>query len=156
MPEPMIVQATTFEPMPVKWDHLGIHYRDETVIGVALPSDFEDPAKVYVSVKVLEGIAMGNEATGPLIDRGPWNLNDPFWRTGDRPAVEKQFKEGLKAENGRIPLNTAGIDLSWGMCRALGLPKLWRGKVEMCVYEGGESSRGFFLVLMGGLAWMSG
>jgi hypothetical protein len=51
----------------------------------------------------------------PVMDVGPWNVDDAYWRNSDRPA----------AENGRgtfrKPVNPAGIDLSDATYAALGL-----------------------------------
>ncbi len=51
----------------------------------------------------------------PVLDVGPWNIDDPYWRDDDRPASE--------AGRGyyRRPSNPAGIDLSDAVFAALGL-----------------------------------
>ncbi len=51
----------------------------------------------------------------PVLDVGPWNIDDDYWRTSRRPAAE--------ASRGyyRTPSNRAGIDLSDAVFHALGL-----------------------------------
>jgi hypothetical protein len=60
----------------------------------------------------------------PVLDVGPWNVDDDYWTTGRRPAAER----GRGAH--RKPSNAAGIDLSDGAFAALGLrdnaPVEWR------------------------------
>jgi hypothetical protein len=52
----------------------------------------------------------------PVLDVGPWNVDDAYWERGDRPASER----GRGAY--RTPVNTAGIDLSDAVFAELGLP----------------------------------
>lgn len=52
----------------------------------------------------------------PVLDVGPWNVDDAYWERDARPAAE----HGLGAH--RRPVNTAGIDLSDAVFAALGLP----------------------------------
>jgi hypothetical protein len=51
----------------------------------------------------------------PVLDVGPWNVNDDYWATNRRPAAER--------DQGRFrtPSNHAGIDLSDAVFHALGL-----------------------------------
>ncbi len=51
----------------------------------------------------------------PVLDVGPWNVDDAYWETGQRPAAER----GRGAF--RTPVNRAGIDLSDGVFASLGL-----------------------------------
>lgn len=51
----------------------------------------------------------------PVLDVGPWNINDAYWETDARPATERG--RGFY----RRPVNTAGIDLSDPVFAALGL-----------------------------------
>jgi hypothetical protein len=51
----------------------------------------------------------------PVLDVGPWNIDDAYWETDARPASES----GRGAY--RVPVNTAGIDLSDAVFAALGL-----------------------------------
>lgn len=51
----------------------------------------------------------------PVLDVGPWNVDDPYWDRDDRPASE----HGRGAY--RAPVNKAGIDLSDAVFAELGL-----------------------------------
>ena len=51
----------------------------------------------------------------PVLDVGPWNVDDPYWERDARPASER----GRGAY--RTPANPAGIDLSDAVFRELGL-----------------------------------
>ncbi len=57
-----------------------------------------------------------------LNDLGPWNKRDDYWNHNARPAAEAQFKNGDEADNGKVPTNPAGIDLTPAVFEALGLP----------------------------------
>lgn len=70
----------------------------------------------------------GKTAICKINDVGPWNTRDAFWEEGDggttqdtdgRPDAEWQFKNKVRAQNGRVPSNPAGIDLTPGVFRAL-------------------------------------
>jgi hypothetical protein len=52
----------------------------------------------------------------PVLDVGPWNVDDAYWERDERPASERG--RGYY----RTPVNTAGIDLSDAVFAALGLP----------------------------------
>jgi len=52
----------------------------------------------------------------PVLDVGPWNIDDAYWERDERPASERG--RGYY----RRPVNTAGIDLSDAVFAALGLP----------------------------------
>lgn len=51
----------------------------------------------------------------PVLDVGPWNIDDDYWERGARPASERG--RGFY----RTPSNQAGIDLSDPVFAALGL-----------------------------------
>jgi hypothetical protein len=51
----------------------------------------------------------------PVLDVGPWNVDDAYWETGARPAAER----GVGVH--RTPSNRAGIDLSDAVFATLGL-----------------------------------
>src|ERR1043166_5936336 len=51
----------------------------------------------------------------PVLDVGPWNIDDAYWERDARPASERG--RGYY----RTPVNTAGIDLSDPVFAALGL-----------------------------------
>lgn len=52
----------------------------------------------------------------PVLDVGPWNIDDDYWERDARPASERG--RGYY----RTPVNRAGIDLSDAVFAALGLP----------------------------------
>jgi len=52
----------------------------------------------------------------PVLDVGPWNIDDAYWESDARPASERG--RGFY----RKPVNRAGIDLSDAVFAALGLP----------------------------------
>lgn len=55
-------------------------------------------------------------------DVGPWNVNDPHWTfAGGRPASESERQNGTPAQNGEVPTNSAGIDLTPEVMTALGI-----------------------------------
>lgn len=47
---------------------------------------------------------------------------DAYWNNGGRPVAEKEFRDGSKAENGHVPTNDAGLDLTPAAMAALGAP----------------------------------
>jgi hypothetical protein len=51
----------------------------------------------------------------PVLDVGPWNIDDDYWEHDTRPASERGHGYFRK------PVNTAGIDLSDPVFAALGL-----------------------------------
>ena len=51
----------------------------------------------------------------PVLDVGPWNIDDEYWATNRRPAAES--RRGYY----RTPTNRAGIDLSDAVYASLGL-----------------------------------
>lgn len=92
--------------------------------GVALPFFFKGARpKVRVTYK-------GKSVVCEIIDQGPWNQTvkskglpgDPYWETGARPLAEKQFAEQTVAQNGKVPTNKAGIDLTPAAADAIALP----------------------------------
>jgi hypothetical protein len=63
----------------------------------------------------VELLYRGRALVVPVADVGPWNVTDPYWTHGARPASER----GIGAF--RTPTNHAGIDLSDATFAALGL-----------------------------------
>lgn len=95
---------------------------DGDMLGVSLPARFKGKRpKVRV-------FANGRSVVAEIVDVGPWNIRDAYWEAGSRPLVETQFPAKTKAQNGRVPTNTAAIDLTPGTARALGIPG--KGKVD--------------------------
>src|SRR5712692_1189096 len=54
-------------------------------------------------------------------DVGPWNLRDLYWDEGRRPLAESQLRNGTEAQNGDVPTNDAGVDLTPAAMDALGV-----------------------------------
>jgi len=57
----------------------------------------------------------GRALVVPVLDVGPWNTDDDYWSSGQRPAAER----GRGAY--RTPVNRAGIDLSDATFATLGM-----------------------------------
>ncbi len=51
----------------------------------------------------------------PVLDVGPWNVDDAYWATSRRPAAERSLGRY------RTPSNRAGIDLSDAVFATLGM-----------------------------------
>jgi hypothetical protein len=101
-------------------------YVDSDTIGVALPYKWRDQPLPTV---VVEGSRGTFEA--PVADLGPWNLDNPEYVNSDsdrRPLAEKQYALGVPAQNGQIPTNDAGIDLTVPVAEAVGVDG--KGKVR--------------------------
>jgi hypothetical protein len=55
-------------------------------------------------------------------DVGPWNKTDDYWNVhGARPLAETQHRNRILAQNGLIPSNQAGIDMTRAVFDALGI-----------------------------------
>jgi hypothetical protein len=63
----------------------------------------------------------GKSLEMPVIDLGPWNIRDPYWQTGGKPAAQTAFETGGRDDQDRRVGNPAGIDLSWAAWRQLGV-----------------------------------
>lgn len=85
------------------------HIIDDDELGVALPARFRGPRP---KVRVYKG---SSSVECEIVDVGPWNTNDSYWETGARPQAESGVDR-----RGR-PTNRAGIDLTPGAARAVGL-----------------------------------
>jgi N-acetylmuramoyl-L-alanine amidase len=83
------------------------------------------PARVTAGFR---WVVVRNEANGRMVrcrvnDVGPWNTRDAYWFTEDgRPLAEKQFRNKTLAQNGRIPVSPAGLDLTPAAMDALDVP----------------------------------
>ena len=82
---------------------------DPSLPGVALPYHFPGARPV---VRVFYG---GKSVDCPVVDVGPWNINDPYWNTGSRPEAESGI------DNTGRKTNLAGIDLTPAAWAALGV-----------------------------------
>jgi hypothetical protein len=91
---------------------------NDTDLYVALPDRFEG-TRPKVTV---HNNATGKYATAEIEDVGPWNIDDPYWLSGERPQAETGTDM-----TGRTT-NDAGIDLSPALAAALGIDGM--GKVD--------------------------
>jgi len=62
-------------------------------------------------------VAVFNPRTGQttaaiVTDVGPHNIRDRYWEQGTRPLAEAQYRDKRPAQNGAVPGNNAGIDLT--------------------------------------------
>ena len=76
---------------------------------VALPH----PMALHKHVEIRYGTLT---VVAQVLDVGPWNTDDAYWKTSTRPASERAHGKY------RVPSNHAGIDLSDAVYAALGLP----------------------------------
>lgn len=84
-------------------------------MSVALPFRFPNDERPQIDVV---NKRTGKRVTCDIRDIGPWNINDPYWATGNRPQAES----GTDL-TGR-ETNKAGIDLSPAAAAAIGLSGL--------------------------------
>lgn len=103
------------------------HRISSTELCVALPFRFAG-IRPKVEVKGPAGTAIGT-----IEDVGPWNINDPYWDSKDRPDAETHNHDHqpltLEGPNkGKVPTNDAGIDLSPALASAVGVDG--KGKVD--------------------------
>jgi len=82
------------------------------------------PAKVANSkrsVRVMS-VSTGRSVVCKVNDVGPWNTKDKYWEGSGRPLAEEQFRNRTPAQNGEVPSNDAGIDLTPAVYDGLGIP----------------------------------
>jgi hypothetical protein len=91
----------------------------DSELSVALPYRFVGPRP---KVRVLNP-ANGKEVTCTIRDIGPWLINNTYWAT--RPLAETCFKDKSPLPDGpnqgKIPTNDAGIDLTPAAAKAIGI-----------------------------------
>jgi hypothetical protein len=82
------------------------------------------PAKVPGAKRQIRVIhlASGHDVVCKVNDVGPWNTRDKYWEGSGRPLAETQFRNRTPAQNGRVPSNDAGIDLTPAVYDAFGIP----------------------------------
>lgn len=79
---------------------------------IRLPKD-----KLWIEVEY-----KGKTIEGPIKDIGPHNIKDKNYVLGeDRPLAEEQYRTKIKAQNGHIPRNPAGLDCSPAAMDKLGV-----------------------------------
>jgi hypothetical protein len=82
------------------------------------------PAKVAASKRTVRvtSVVTGKSVVCKVNDVGPWNIKDKYWEGSGRPLAEEQFRNRTPAQNGEVPSNDAGIDLTPAVYDALGIP----------------------------------
>lgn len=110
------ITATVFGGKDVQYSAYTGKRLNATDLYLSLPATFKgERPKVRV-------FANGKAIEAPIEDKGPWNIDDPYWETGARPQAETGTdKRGRKT-------NLAGIDLSPELGRRLGIDG--KGKVD--------------------------
>ena len=93
-----MIGDTTSSRTIIRADSLFVALRDRRALGRDVEVRYHDCAIVV-----------------PVLDVGPWNIDDPYWERDARPASE--HGRGFY----RTPVNPAGIDLSDATFSALGL-----------------------------------
>jgi hypothetical protein len=83
----------------------------DSEMSCALPWRFPDPRP---QVEVMN-VATNIHVICQIRDIGPWNTNDPYWQTGQRPQAESGTDMTGRTTNG------AGIDLTPAAAKAIGL-----------------------------------
>jgi hypothetical protein len=85
---------------------------------VALPARVANTKRRVRVISVLTG----RSVVCKVNDVGPWNKRDKYWEGSGRPLAEEQYRNRTPAQNGRVPTNDAGIDLTPAVYDALGIP----------------------------------
>jgi N-acetylmuramoyl-L-alanine amidase len=94
---------------------------NDTDLYIALPDRIEGERPNVRVYNRETGVASEAE----IWDVGPWMIDDPYWDKGTRPIAEtchdeqKPLPEGTN--EGKIPSNPAGIDLSPALAKILGI-----------------------------------
>jgi N-acetylmuramoyl-L-alanine amidase len=97
---------------------------DSDTVGVSFPYKWRDSPRPSILVAGPLG-----EMVVDVVDVGPWNTDDPDYVLGtSRPLSEKQYQEGTEAQNGQVPTNDAGIDLTKPVADRIGISG--KGKVR--------------------------
>jgi hypothetical protein len=98
------------------------------VPAASLPGPVSSGTKVTIT-----NPANGHSITVPVVDKGPWNTKDEYWKptpcdqNGTRPLAESQYANQTTAQNGQVPSNPSGIDLTPAVIKALGLKLGYNG-----------------------------
>jgi hypothetical protein len=96
---------------------------DADVAGVALPYKWSGnrPRVIVQGPK--------DQVETEIVDLGPWNTHNPSYvLEGFRPLAEEQYADKVPAQNGQIPTNDAGIDLTPPVASKVGVDG--KGKVR--------------------------
>ena len=116
--------AWTFQRarQPGSWQHV-LATREGMIGGTTSSRTVIRPDSMFVALphpralgRMVEVRYRERAVVVPVLDVGPWNVDDAYWERDARPASER----GRGAY--RTPVNRAGIDLSDAVFAALGLP----------------------------------
>jgi hypothetical protein len=92
--------------------------------GCAVPYKWRDGPRPTLRIRG----PRGEDVCAP-VDVGPWNIDNPEYVLGDRrPAAEAQHRAQVPAQNGQVPTNDAGIDLTPYTAEKIGVDG--KGKVS--------------------------
>lgn len=92
------------------------HIIREDDVFVALPD--RSALRRWVEVEYL-----GRRVVAQVLDVGPWSIEDPYWLRDGVPLAERGLRRPIIwMEKYGKPKNKAGIDLSNGLWRELGIP----------------------------------
>jgi hypothetical protein len=121
------VTATVFGVGSDAQDGAYDNYIDGRTRGVSLPYKWRGVGLADLPFLTVRGPR--GEVDVQIVDVGPWNINDPgYVNDGMRPLAERQFEQKTLAQNGQIPTNDAGIDLTGPIAAELGISG--KGKVS--------------------------
>jgi N-acetylmuramoyl-L-alanine amidase len=97
---------------------------DGNTRGVSFPYKWRDSPRPMVEVA-----GPGGTVVVGVCDVGPWNTDDPNYVLGsERPLAESQYADQTEAQNGMVPSNPAGIDLTAPIANEVGISG--KGKVN--------------------------
>lgn len=89
------------------------------------------PARLASDRRLVRVFHSDKQVEAKVNDVGPWNRHDAYWeKTDGRPLVETQFHDRTKAQNGLVPSNEAGIDMTPAVFEALGIPNVGKALVD--------------------------
>jgi hypothetical protein len=98
------------------------HVITNTELGCALP--FRWPGRVPRPQVAVWNQANDRMVIVDIVDVGPWNTDDPYWRQGDRPQAESGTDmTGRKT-------NLAGFDLTPAAAHFIGIDG--KGTIDWC------------------------
>ena len=107
---------------PGTWQHV-LATREGEIGGITSSRTVIRPDSMFVALphpralgRTVEVRYRDRAVVVPVLDVGPWNIDDAYWERDERPASER----GRGAY--RTPVNRAGIDLSDAVFATLGLP----------------------------------
>lgn len=94
------------------------------------------PARLPKDLRVIRVFYKDKTVLCIVDDIGPWNVRDRYWEY-DPPVPKAVYQRRMKdqAQNGRVPTNDAGIDLSPEAWRELGVSDKVRKQLGLIVVD---------------------